>query len=567
MPSLTRAEEFRQQFQQARTAGNQIVVTGAAVDDVLMDSESRALPFLVLLRQLCRQQDLALVRYAPRTPIEVVPPTALDLGGLSPFEDPDRALATIVGAIQAAARPTVVVIDFADLALPAGSPLDGPVGPLVKVIQEVATDTVGWSSAGNTMVLVDRGGGILTRATALTGMHVAILSAPQQEERLQFIQQRQRSTKSAPMVLAEDLSPSRAANLSGGLLLNDVHGMALRSSTAQPITTDMLSEFRGQVLQRASHGNLEVMMGGAPMSDVAGMENVKLLLQRLLLVNRSSEQIVLVGPPGTGKTWCAQAIARALGIPLVALRQIMGEGLLGQAERNAERVHSLLHAWAPVGLFADEVDQGPLRARSAGGQTSSEAYLSLRATLLNLTSDPASKISVIATSNVGSHLDPAAVSRMRFLPVLFATASELTTILHIQARRSGVTLGADPTSMFEEYLSTGKVLDGRSCQRILDKAHMLAREQRKEAIEHSHLEQALRNKISNDLTRGALYSTLDALLMADDADALPWIAARTLNKPASVPPYLREFVDSDLTLNSDAVRTKLDALRQGGVYA
>lgn len=130
-----------------------------------------------------------------------------------------------------------------------------------------------------------------------------------------------------------------------------------------------------------------------------------------------------------------------------------------------------------------------------------------------------------------------------------------------------MTLGADPTSMFEDYLNTGKVLDGRSCQRILDKAHMLAREQRKEAIEHSHMEQALGSKISNDLTRGALYSTLDALLMADDADALPWIAARTLNKPASVPPYLREFVDSDLTLNSDAVRTKLDALRQGGVYA
>ena len=103
----------------------------------------------------------------------------------------------------------------------------------------------------------------------------------------------------------------------------------------------------------------------------------------------------------------------------------MGEGLLGQAEQNAELVASLLRALAPVGLFADEVDQGPLRARSAGGQTSSEAYLALRATLLNLLSDPSNGISIIATSNVGSHLDPATVSRMRFLPVLFATAGEV----------------------------------------------------------------------------------------------------------------------------------------------
>lgn len=564
--SDTRAEQILRDLHLARTAHDQIILTGAAIDDLFVDRGGRALPLQVLLRQLCEDHGLNMVVYSTQAAPQIFPADSIQM--TIPQDEPpaDQILAAI-RAVQAGRRPTVLLVDFADLLLPPGTMVEGQAGGVIQAVQEVTTNTLDWAGAGHTLVLVDRGSGIVPRVSSITGMRVVDLSAPRRAEMLHFIRGRQASQRSTPLALAPDLTDDRAASLAGGLMIRDVHGMALCSTRENPVTADQLAEAKGEVLQRQSHGTLEAMHDGAALEDVAGMEPVKLLLRRLAGLGRVSEQFVLVGPPGTGKTYCAQAVARAMGIPLVAFRGIMGEGLLGQAEHNAERAVALLRAILPVGLFFDEVDQGPLRARSAGGQTSNEAHLALRATLLNALSDPTSGISVIATSNVGSHLDPAAVSRMRFLPVLFATAPELTTILRVQARRGQVPLNSDPTDMFENYLDTGRVLDGRSTQRLLDKAHMLARERNSDTVESIDLERALASKMSNDLTEGALYSTLDALLMADDADALPWVAARTLGQPAVVPRYLREFVRADLTFDEDAARMRMSELRGRNVYA
>lgn len=561
-----RTDRILHEWRQSRAAQGQAIFAGPAVDDVFLTPEGQSLPLVVLLRKACEEDGLGLVLYSLQSAPEQLPRDWAALPRIRVDADPHEALTSLVEAMRAAEKPGVLILDFADLSFPASVSLDGPVAPAVKAVQQLATDA-GWRAGGLSLVLIDRGGGLLGRVSSISGMHHITLDTPGRDEIRTFIERRQVSQRTTPLTLHRDLTAEHAAALAGGLLLEDVHGMALCSSPTDPVTAERLADLKGSVLERQSHGHLEVMRDGADMTDVAGMEHVKLLLRRLLACGRTNEQFVLVGPPGTGKTYCAQALAKALGIPLVALRGIMGEGLLGQAERNAELVATLLRALAPVGLFADEVDQGPLRARSASGQTSSEAYLALRATLLNLLSDAHNGISVIATSNIGSHLDPATVSRMRFLPVLFATAPELAQIVAVQARRSRIPLMGDPTKLFEAYLETGRVLDGRSTQRILDKALMLAHENGSDQVTPIHLEHALRRKLGNDLTDGALYSTLDALLMADDGDSLPWRAAEILGQPVHVPRYLRDYVHDNGELDVDRARATMTDLRSRGVYA
>ena len=96
---------------------------------------------------------------------------------------------------------------------------------------------------------------------------------------------------------------------------------------------------------------------------------------------------------------------------------------------------------------------------------------------------------------------------------------------------------------------------------------MIASEGGSSVVTDVHLAHALHLKLGNDLTDGALYSTLDALLMADDSDSLPWRAAEILGQPVVVPRSLRDYVDSEGNLDVDRARATLRELRSAGVYA
>jgi SpoVK/Ycf46/Vps4 family AAA+-type ATPase len=75
--------------------------------------------------------------------------------------------------------------------------------------------------------------------------------------------------------------------------------------------------------------------------------------------------IVLMGPPGTGKSYLAECFAKECGMLCVRFRPLR-QMYVGQSERNQEKAFSAIRALAPVIVMVDESDQAEGGSRDQG---------------------------------------------------------------------------------------------------------------------------------------------------------------------------------------------------------
>ena len=93
-------------------------------------------------------------------------------------------------------------------------------------------------------------------------------------------------------------------------------------------------------------------------------------------------KLLLVGPPGTGKTSSARALSRWFGLPLVEVKlSMITSHYLGETSKNIDKVFTLAKELSPCILFIDEFDfvaktQRLRRSRGleAGGQHPAEGH-------------------------------------------------------------------------------------------------------------------------------------------------------------------------------------------------
>lgn len=177
------------------------------------------------------------------------------------------------------------------------------------------------------------------------------------------------------------------------------------------------------------------------MSQVGGMSNLKdWISKRKEAFTEDAKSyglpapkgILMVGPPGSGKSLGARAISEELGLPL--LRCDMGRifaGLVGASEENTRRVIETAEAVAPCVLWLDEIEKG---FAGASGGLDSGVGARVLGTFLTWMQEKSSPVFVYATANNVTSLPPELLRKGRFdetFSVLLPNVTERKEIFRI----------------------------------------------------------------------------------------------------------------------------------------
>ena len=207
------------------------------------------------------------------------------------------------------------------------------------------------------------------------------------------------------------------------------------------VTPDVLWELKAQTLKKS--GLLTLHRGGESFADLGGLEALKSFCTRALRPGRRADArargVLLLGPPGSGKSACAKALGRETGRPTLMLDvgSLMGS-LIGQTEERTRQALRIADAMAPCVIMIDELE----KALSGVGSTGDSGVSSrMFGTLLTYLSDHESDVFIVASANDISKLPPEFARAERFDGVFFLDLpghDERETIWQMYIRKFGL---------------------------------------------------------------------------------------------------------------------------------
>ena len=159
-------------------------------------------------------------------------------------------------------------------------------------------------------------------------------------------------------------------------------------------------------------GLLTLHRGGETFAELGGLDALKDFCLRALRPRPADKPrargILLVGPPGTGKSATAKALGSETGRPTLILDpgSLMGS-LVGQTEERTRQALRIIDAFGPCVVVIDEVDHALAGHNSTGDSGVMSRFFGAMQTWLN---DHTSDAFVVCTSNDISTL-PAAFTR------------------------------------------------------------------------------------------------------------------------------------------------------------
>jgi cell division protease FtsH len=319
--------------------------------------------------------------------------------------------------------------------------------------------------------------------------------------------------------------------------------------------------------------------------EVAGLENAKSELQEIVeflknpekfqkLGGRIPKGVLLVGPPGSGKTLLARAVAGEAGVPFYSIsgsefiQMFVGVG--------ASRVRDMFKTAkenSPCILFIDEIDAvGRVRGAGLGGGHD-EREQTLNQILTEMDGfAPSESVIVLAATNRPDVLDPALLRPGRFdrhVTVDRPTKKGRLEILKVHIRNVPLAQDVD----LERIARSTVGMSGADLANLVNEAALLATRENKSAVDSKDLDAAL-DKVILGAKREEVITPKDKRVTAfhESGHALvAWLTAKSdpVHKVTIIPrgralgvtQYLPE--EDRFNYNESQILARLDSIMGG----
>ena len=330
------------------------------------------------------------------------------------------------------------------------------------------------------------------------------IELPSLEDRYSFINSKLYSCGYKSNITAEQM-----ANLTAGLQLTAIEDIILMGKDTV-INASMVMERKKEVIKKEFGEVIEIFeTEGYSLKDFAGQETIKKYFKEVIIDSIRSgstdimpKGVMLMGPPGTGKTYFSRCLAGDAGINFVEfkLSKILGK-YVGESEKSMEKALSVFRALAPVGVFMDEIDQSMQRGQG-GGDGGSSVNANIFGMLLAEMSKPENrgKILWLAATNYPNRVDEALKRAGRFdkkIPFFAPTEAEREFVfnLHLnKAAKQGIRLYNDIDT--KELASKTEKYTQAEIEGIVVKALELCKRQRQNYLDQETILLALEYMIS-----------------------------------------------------------------------
>jgi cell division protease FtsH len=233
---------------------------------------------------------------------------------------------------------------------------------------------------------------------------------------------------------------------------------------------------------------------GVSFADVAGVDEAKAELQEVVeflkdpkkygrLGARVPKGVLLVGPPGTGKTMLARAVAGEAGVPFFSISgSEFVEMFVGVGAARVRDLFEQARKKAPAIIFIDELDALG-RARGAGGFGGhDEKEQTLNQLLVELDGfDASTGLVLLAATNRPEILDPALLRAGRFDRVVLVDRPEKKgrlQILQVHAKKVRLAPNVD----LEQIAALTPGFSGADLANLVNEAALLATRRGAEAV-------------------------------------------------------------------------------------
>jgi len=434
---------------------------------------------------------------------------ALGLKGALP-SDPARALVVLdalVGSDRLPAGSVAVIIDYAHTLAPA----DGAGAAERQNITTLAR----WAS--DPAVAARRPLILLIAPTAqevssevyagASGAEVVSVPRPDVEARADFARDLQRRIPEVTWGLSAD----ELAAQTGGLALVQIEDIVQRARGAgSALTRESIVERKIDLLRQEYGDVLEILSPKHGLDAVGGLDHATRELREVAdimrrgLFSAAPLGIILMGPPGTGKTYLAECFAKECGMLCVRFRPLRGM-YVGQSERNQEKAFAAIRALAPVVVIVDESDQAEGGNRDSGGGDSGVAER-MRASSFNFWADNSlrGRVLRIDSTNRVDLIDSAMRRSGRTdikIPILMPDEVSRRQIFEVVARKHKL---ASAIADFTPFAKRTPGFTGSDIELALTTAYRFALREGATAVTDAHLTAALDDFIPESRDQAAI---------------------------------------------------------------